>query len=107
MTSVNMILENRTELPLTLVDAPQPHGRWSWPPPARIEPGGTPTMRLISTGLLEGCEGRVTYRIGDDPTATVYLHAENPYLGSNGFHTHTDGGHYASWWASGLSLIHI
>lgn len=101
MTSVNMILENRTELPLTLVDAPQPHGRWSWPPPARIEPGGTPTMRLISTGLLEGCEGRVTYRIGDDPTATVYLHAENPYLGSNGFHTHTDGGHYASWWASG------
>ncbi|MBK8539646.1 MAG: hypothetical protein IPL60_06510 [Ardenticatenia bacterium] len=101
MTSVNMILENRTELPLTLVDAPQPHGRWSWPPPARIEPGGTPTMRLISTGLLEGCEGRVTYRIGDDPTATVYLHAENPYLGSNGFHSHTDGGHYASWWASG------
>jgi hypothetical protein len=101
MTSVNMILDNRTGLPLTLVDAPQPHGTWSWPPPVRIEPGDTPTMRLISTGLLEGCEGRVTYRIGDDPTATVYLHAENPYLGSNRFHTNTDGGHYASWWASG------
>lgn len=101
MTSVNVILENRTGLPLTLVDAPQPHGKWSWPPPARIEPGDTPTMRLISTGLLEGCEGWVTYRIGDDPTATVYLHAENPYLGSNRFHTNTDGGHYASWWASG------
>ncbi len=42
MTSVNMILENRTALPLTLIDASQPHGRWSWPPPARIGPGGRP-----------------------------------------------------------------
>ncbi len=102
--TVRAFLHNETDLALTLRNTEIPHGEWaSWAPPGRIEPGTAVTMGSDSDGFMTGTEARATYQIGDDPSRTVYLHWDNPFSGSNSFHTNTDDAHYAFWTASGGS----
>jgi hypothetical protein len=53
-------------------------------------------MRARSIAL-GGVESRVTYRFGNDPTRTLYIHWNNPISGSNSYHTNTAPGTYAFW----------
>jgi hypothetical protein len=60
-------------------------------------------MGSDSDGFMTGTEARATFRIGDDPSQTLYVHWDNPFSGSNSFHTNADDTHYAFWTASGGS----
>jgi len=53
----------------------------------------TAPMGSESAGFLTGTEANVTYQVGGDPSQTVYVQWDNPFSGSNSYHTNTDPAH--------------
>ena len=58
-------------------------------PPQEIIPGSTSEVGSDSAGILTGTEASVRYTIGFSG-ASVYMHWNNPYEGSNAYHQFTD-----------------
>ncbi len=100
VTRVRVVLHNETNKALALVSSEVPNGDWTVAPQGRVEPWSGAVMGSESGGLNPDTEGRATYQIGDIYTETVYVHWNDPVIGSNSFHTNTDDGHYAFWSAS-------
>lgn len=101
MTSVTVYVHNQTDYPLALTDAPEPHGDWISSPPTSVAPHDVAVFGTESENFTVGTEGRATYQIGDDPSAIVYTHWDNPKTGGNSYHTNADEAHYSFWTASG------
>jgi hypothetical protein len=98
--STRVIIHNETPQRLTKVSDQVEHGEWAGRrPPQVIDPFVTVTAGSSSAGFLTGTEARVTYVIGNNPSETWSMHWDNPFVGSNAYHTFTDPTHDAFWTA--------
>lgn len=105
--STRVFIHNETPQRLTKVSDQVEHGEWGGRrPPQAIEPFATVTAGSASGGdipligsIATGTEARVTYVIGDNPSQAWSMHWDNPFVGSNAYHTDTDPSHDAFWTA--------
>jgi len=89
--SVTITLSNRTGYTLSRANWVVDHGIWSTLPPETIANHTTVTWATESNGFLTGTEGHIYYWIGDT-NQWVYLHWDNPYVGSNSYDQSVSGG---------------
>lgn len=82
--SVEVTFKNQTHSVLTLTAANLSHGIWTVSPPARIKPDRIVHFSSESSGIGTGTEGTATYQ-HENLTATVHLHWDNPFVGSNSY----------------------
>ena len=98
--SVRAFLHNQTPDTLFKIRDEIDHGEWAgWRPPNAIAPFMTVPMGSESDGFLTGTEANVTYQIGNDQAKTLYAQWDNPFAGSNSYHTNTDITHDSFWTA--------
>lgn len=89
--STRIVFHNNTGFSLSKLEESLPHGEWTdpWSPPNGITPNNTTEWRSESDGVATGTEGSVRYRINNGEDASVYMHWNNPFLGSNKYHQFT------------------
>jgi len=89
--STKVVFHNETSDQLTVIDGGLPWGIWSdgMAAPQTIAANATVVWQSESNGVLQGTEGRLTYRIGSDPNRIVYVHWDNPASGSNSYHQYS------------------
>lgn len=98
--SVTVHVHNETGTHLYLVEgsAKTSAGKWgSRRPPDQIEPWTVATFNTTSKGPVDGTEARVTYEVLGNPNQTLYMHWNNPLVGTSSFHTNTSHSHHSFW----------
>jgi hypothetical protein len=97
--STQVFIHNETDEELNLIEGVVNEGEWghggAQAPPSFIAAGKSGELGTDSTGgiLPKGTEGHVRYRIGGFGPDEVYLHWNNPVLGSNGYNQHIGPSH--------------
>lgn len=90
--STRIVFHNQTGFSLTKTEDGLSHGEWTdpWYPADVINPDSVTEWRSESDGVATGTEGSARYAINDGHGASVYVHWDNPFLGSNSYHQFTD-----------------
>jgi hypothetical protein len=88
--STTVVFHNQTNSSLQKIESDLPHGEWTEAPPDIIHSNTDAVWRSESNGILfTGTEGSVRYAINDGKDASVYMHWDNPFSGSNKYHQFT------------------
>lgn len=89
--STRVVFHNYTEFSLSKMEDNLPHGEWTdpWFPPDSISANNTTEWRSESDGIATGTEGSARYRINNGEDASVYVHWNNPFDGTNKYHQFT------------------
>jgi hypothetical protein len=92
-------------IPLKLVRYSLPHGKWNVVPPDVIPTRSGTQGGVIwgseSNGFATGTEGNAEYSINDSDTQHVFIHWDNPYVGSNDYDCHGPDGTFCQWTGGG------
>jgi hypothetical protein len=86
---IKILFQNNTQQTLNWVDSGVEHGERSVVAPDQINPHDTGNWALESDGSMTGCEGWMTWRIGDNGP-TVTLEYSNPYARENSYSCNVD-----------------
>lgn len=89
--STRILFHNQTNYSLVKIEEGLQHGEWTnpWKPPDLISPNNNTEWRSESDGLATGTEGSVKYGINNGEDASVYIHWDNPFSGTNKYHQFT------------------
>ncbi|KAI1071491.1 hypothetical protein LB507_005080 [Fusarium sp. FIESC RH6] len=97
---IKILFQNNTQQTLNWVDSGVEHGERSVVAPDQINSRDTGNWALESDGFATGCEGWMTWRIGDNGP-TVTLEYSNPYVGEISYSCSVDSNAFTVDWNGG------
>ena len=95
-----LYIENHSSEMLVRTEVQKHHGAWVGSPAETINPGSWSVFGNVSSGVMTGCEGEITY-LAVPSLAKIKLHWGNPFVGTGwsrynlenpGAHTLTESG---------------
>ncbi|MEX3856415.1 hypothetical protein AB3X94_20515 [Paraburkholderia sp. BR10923] len=90
--TTEVVIENRTSVPITGESITVNHGEITTRPPRVIQPGQSGRLIAESNGFMTGTEGTVRYKISGVAGAAAF-HWDDPFSGSNSFDGSAPGGY--------------